>query len=189
MYVGRVKSVLPLRESLWYTHGTDIQTGRGHHADALYAVDMVSIENYTALLEPIDCTSADADDTRTMVPHAKSTIVLYTELHVYGDQQLAIGRRLRIQRTRYVCRVAARCYQHQTDHCRCLYRTCRQSVCRGEIFQVQTLGQSSRGKYLYFCRYPNFTKTQRSIGRRKPACKKIIYRVVHVKWSQLQFCW
>ena len=43
--------------------------------------------------------------------------------------------------------VAARCYKHcrqpAQPRCRRLYRTCRQSVCRGEIFSVQSLEQSS----------------------------------------------
>ena len=37
--------------------------------------------------------SADADGTRATVHYAKSTIVLYTELHAECDQQYAIGRR------------------------------------------------------------------------------------------------
>jgi len=41
------------------------------------------------------------------------------------------------------------------------------STCRGEIFSVPSLGQSSRGKY--FWRYPNFLITQIRIGQRKPA--------------------
>jgi len=31
--------------------------------------------------------------------------------------------------TRHMCRVAARCCQHQTDRCRCLYRTHRRYWC------------------------------------------------------------
>jgi len=35
-------------------------------------------------------------------------------------------------------------------------------------FSKLSLGQSCRGKYRYFWRYPNFAITQCSIGRKKP---------------------
>jgi len=44
------------------------------------------------------------------------------------------------------------------------------STCRGEIFQVRSWGQSSRGKYTIFWRYPNFLITLCVIGRKKPLC-------------------
>jgi len=48
-----------------------------------------------------------------------------------------------VDRPRHVCRVAARCCQHQTACCRCLYRTRRQLLCRCEIFTAYSIG---RGK-------------------------------------------
>ena len=47
-------------------------------------------------------------------------------------------------RSSTVCRVVARCCQHQTARCRCLYRTRLPSVCRGEIFYVHSLGHFQR---------------------------------------------
>ena len=45
------------------------------------------------------------------------------------------------------------------------------STCRGEIFQVRSLGQSARGKYANFWRYANFLTAQCGIGGRKPLCQ------------------
>ena len=39
-------------------------------------------------------------------------------------------------------------------------------------FSKLSLGQSYRGKYRYFWRYPNFATTQCSIGRKKPLSQK-----------------
>ena len=55
--------------------------------------------------------------------------------------------------------------------------TLRRSICNGEIFQVQSLEQRSRGKYPYFCSYLNFLKTQCKIGRRKLPCRKPAERI------------
>jgi len=68
--------------------------------------------------------------------------------------------------------VAARCCQRHTVHCCCLYRTRLQSACRGEIFQVQRSGRSSRRKYPYFGDTLYFLTIQRSICNGKPVCKK-----------------
>jgi len=35
-------------------------------------------------------------------------------------------------------------------------KTLQRTACREEIFEVQSLGQSSTGKWLYFCRHPIF---------------------------------
>jgi len=67
--------------------------------------------------------SADADGTRTTVPHAQSTIALYTELDVECDQQSADVVNCTPDFPRWP--VAARCCQQHTDRCRCLYRTRR----------------------------------------------------------------
>jgi len=66
------------------------------------------------------------------------------------------------------------CCKHQSACCRSLYRITRlTSVCRGEIFLSPEFEVwSSRGKYPYFWRYPNFPKTRRSIGWGKPLCKQ-----------------
>ena len=42
----------------------------------------------------------------------------------------------------------------------------------GEIFYVQCLGQSSRGKYANFCSYPNFLATQFRRGQSWLPCQK-----------------
>jgi len=46
-------------------------------------------------------------------------------------------------------------------------------TCSREIFIIQSLEQSSRGKHPYFRRYPNFLKTQFRIGQRKLPCQKL----------------
>jgi len=91
---------------------------------------------------------------RATLPHAQSTIALY-----YC--------RLLTARTMHVCHrpVAARCCQHQTACCRCLYRTTDGRCAVAKFSSVQSLGKSSRRKYPYFWRYSNFSKPQRSIGR------------------------
>jgi len=48
-------------------------------------------------------------------------------------------------------------------------------VCRGEIFNSRVREQSSRGKYPYFCRYPNFLITQFMIGQKKNPCQDQLY--------------
>jgi len=47
----------------------------------------------------------------------------------------------------------------------------RRSTCSCEIFEVQSLGASSRGKYPYFWRYPNSLPTQCMIRWGKPLCQ------------------
>jgi len=105
--------------------------------------------------------STDADRRRTGLPNNTNTrpsCCTRPVLSTVGEPSSTVDR------TRHV---DARCCQHR------LYRTRRRSVCRGEIFQVHSLRQSFRGKYLLFLRYTNFPKTQRSIiGRGKPVCKK-----------------
>ena len=54
---------------------------------------------------------------------------------------------------------------HKLDRRRVLFTA--QSTCRGEIFYVQCLGRSSRGKYSYFWRYLNLLTTQFRIGQRQ----------------------
>ena len=41
-----------------------------------------------------------------------------------------------------------------------------------KFFKVQSLGQSSRGKFPYLWRYPNFVMTQCRICEKKPPCQK-----------------
>jgi len=125
----------------------------------------------SATARTIKLISANAYGTRAMVPYAKSTIALYTELHVQCDQQSAIGSRLQTALASSTEWLMG-CCQHQTARCRCLYRTRRRSACRGEIFEVRSLGQSSRGKNPDFWRYPNFPKTRHSTGRGKTVRKK-----------------
>ena len=48
----------------------------------------------------------------------------------------------------------------------------RPSTCRGEIFYVRDLGQSSSRKCPYLWRYPNFLITQLRICQRKLPCQK-----------------
>ena len=48
----------------------------------------------------------------------------------------------------------------------------RRSTCSYEIFKVQSLGESPRGNYPYFCNYPNSLQTQYRTNRRKPLCEK-----------------
>ena len=57
----------------------------------------------------------------------------------------------------------------QLDRRRVLWTT--PSTCHGEIFRVQNLSQSSRGKYPYFWVYPRFLTTQFRIRQRKLSCQ------------------
>jgi len=58
----------------------------------------------------------------------------------------------------------------------------RYSSGRGKIFQVHSLGQSSRRTYRYFWRYSNFLTTQCGIGRRtKKATKPKPARLVPIE--------
>jgi len=50
--------------------------------------------------------------------------------------------------------------------------TFRRSICRSEIFQVRSLGQSSRGKCFYIWKWPHFLLTQCRTGGRKLRCQK-----------------
>ena len=43
------------------------------------------------------------------------------------------------------------------------------------VVKVQSLGQTSRGKYPYFWRYSNFVTLQFRIGQRKPPCQNQLY--------------
>jgi len=73
-----------------------------------------------SIISNMTSTSAHSDGTCTMVPHTKSTIMLYTELHTECHQQ--ISRQLQTVRARHVCRrpLAIRYFQHQTTRRRCL---------------------------------------------------------------------
>ena len=44
-----------------------------------------------------------------------------------------------------------------------------------KFFQVQRLGQSTRGRYLYFWRYPSFLTIQCSINLAKPCAENKLY--------------
>ena len=78
-----------------------------------------------------------------------------------------------------------RCCEHQTARYHSLYRTRWWSVCHGEIFQMQSLGQSSRGKYPYFWKYPNFPKTQCTIARGIKYAKKTRDYFDATLWRQI----
>ena len=90
------------------------------------------------------------DRTHAMMPltvpsRPSRCIHSYTTSAIDSQQQS-----LAVNRTRHVCRFAVRCCQHQTVRCRRLCRSRRRSVCRGDIFYVQSLKQSSRGMHPYF---------------------------------------
>jgi len=129
--------------------------------------------------------SADADGTSATVPHAKSTISLYTELDVECHQQSVIVvdcRPYSPVATSADCRVVARCCQHQTARCRCLYRTRRRLVCHGEIFSSLELGTKFQREAITLIlgdRPTHFPRTQRSIGRGKPvSLRKQVLKVI-----------
>jgi len=52
-----------------------------------------------------------------------------------------------------------------------LYRTRQHWTCHSQIFQVQILGQCSRGKYPYSLKTFNVPKSECRISRGKPVCK------------------
>jgi len=80
---------------------------------------MTSVYREINKLQPFHTSiSAHVDGTRATLPNRPSRCTQRVQSSV-GDRSSTVDR------TRHVCRVAVRCCQHQTAHCRCLYRTCR----------------------------------------------------------------
>ena len=106
-----------------------------------------------------------------MASHAQSTIALHTELHAECRQSWLVV--YRTCHARLPSPPSAVNNRPSALASRCLYRIRRRLLCRGEIFQVQSLGQSSRGKCPYLWRCPNFLIMQRRIGHGKDVYAKI----------------